>query len=414
MRLLITIFGFCLCSTLFAQPTDPALEADKKAKEAYFKNLRESAGRTLENCLRSCGHFEKGHAHDANDPDPCHHSSTQMQCECNCGKQSESTLKDIDRQEQDWLRTVAQRQKDYENKKIKEQQNELNKKRKLQQEQDFKNQQKATAQDKLNQLQQQIEGQQHRYQQTQLDFANAQTAADNAYQAAIASGRKESGAVLDGTIAASQQFSDPNAQLATLGVGLATSLFLHFAEKKQERLEKEAALKREEERKKAIINAKGKYIVDALNINKYGIGDLVSKPRFAALLLVPKSITSEQEDIFFTIPVLVPKYADSTYPLKDELEKKLLKSLTIDKSLLASIKVYTLYPITNIEKFQDEFTKKMGSGHLIYLFAKLTNFSGYPFNDNSENGAVDFWGNPVKNENKTEITKPTKNDFWNN
>lgn len=272
----------------------------------------------------------------------------------------------------------------------------------------------AQQQENLIKLQQQFEEQQRRYQQTQLDFANAQTAADNAYQAAIASGKKESGAMVEATLAASQQFTDPNAQLATLGVGLAASLFMHWGEKKQERLEREAALKREEERRQAIINAKDKYIVDALNINKYSFADLVTKQRYAALLLVPKQSTPDKQSIYFTIPVLVPKYADDTYPLKDEIEKKLLKSISLDKPQLANAKVYTLYPITDLEKFQDEFTKKMGSGHLIYLPAELTDFSDYPFNSNTETQGTDFWGNPVKKENKIETNKPTKNDFWSN
>ncbi|MBS1920772.1 MAG: hypothetical protein JST17_11010 [Bacteroidetes bacterium] len=402
---------------MFAQPVtytyiepNPQLEADKKAKEAYFKRLRDDAFTNWTNCSKQCG----SHAADANNPDPCGKSDPINVCLCACATKYQGAVSNIDKQEQDWLRTAAQRQKDWENKKVKEQQDELNKQTKLQQQQDFQKQQQAAAQDRLNQLQQQIDEQQRRYQQTQLDFANAQTAADNAYQAAIASGKKESGAMLDATLAASQQFNDPNAQLATLGVGLAASLFMHWGEKKQERLEREAALKREEERKQAIIDAKNKFITDAININKYGFEDLVSKSRYAALLLVRKNISSEQEEIYFTIPVLIPKYADSTYPLKDEIEKKLLKSLTLDRNQLANMKVYTLYPITDIKKFQNEFVKKMGSGHLIYLPAELIDFSNYPFNANNSNGETDFWGNPVKKENKNETNKSTKNDFWNN
>lgn len=128
MRPLLTILYLFLCTTMYAQITytyiepDPTIEAEKKIKEAYFSSLKLSASKTLENCLRGCGHYDKGHAHDANDPDPCHHSSSQMQCECNCAAQNKSTLSDIDKQEQNWLRTVQQRQKDWENKKIKEQQ----------------------------------------------------------------------------------------------------------------------------------------------------------------------------------------------------------------------------------------------------------------------------------------------------
>ncbi|HEX2846814.1 MAG TPA: hypothetical protein VHN59_09715 [Chitinophagaceae bacterium] len=271
----------------------------------------------------------------------------------------------------------------------------------------------AASQKRIQQIQQQLEEQKRRYRQTQIDFSNAQISADNAYSAAIASGKKESGAMLDATLSGAQQISDPTGQLVYTGVGLAVSLVAFLGEKKQERLEKEAAARREEERKSLIIQTKNKFIADAISINKYGIGDLVSKSRFAALLLVPKPIISDQEKAFFTIPVLVPQYADSTYPLKDEIEKKLLKALTLDKDLLDDMKVYTLYPITNVEKFQEEFIKKMGSGHLIYLSAELTDFSGYPFTYNTESGTVDFWNRPVKKESKAETNKQIKNDFWN-
>gem|GEM_PF-1568810 len=271
----------------------------------------------------------------------------------------------------------------------------------------------AASQERVKQIQQQLEEQQRRYQQIQVDFSNAQISADNAYSAAIASGKKESGAMLDATLSGAQQISDPTGQLVYTGVGLAVSLVAFLGEKKQERLEKEATARREEERKSLIIQTKNKFIADAISINKYGIGDLVSRPRFAALLLVPKSFIPGQENSFFTIPVLVPKYADSTYPLKDEIEKKLLKFLTLDKNLLAGMKVYTLYPITNVEKFQEEFIKKMGSGHLIYLSAELIDFSGYPFNYNTESEMTDFWNRPVKKEIRAETNKQIKSDFWN-
>ncbi|MCO5239235.1 MAG: hypothetical protein M9904_04205 [Chitinophagaceae bacterium] len=251
MRLLLTIFCLCLCSKLFAQPAytyvdpNPQLEADKKAKEAYFKNWRQSASQTLENCLRGCGHFEKGHAHDANDPDPCHHSSSQMRCECNCSAQYKSTINDIDKQEQDWLKTAAQRQQDYENKKIKEQQNELDKQNKLQQQQDLQNQQQAAAQQKSNQIQEQFNQQEQRSQQTQMELDNAKNVSVGAYQQAINSGKKTSGAMVDATLEGAQYISDPKASLAYTGIGLGVALVSWISEKKE--VQRTAMFKREEE-----------------------------------------------------------------------------------------------------------------------------------------------------------------------
>lgn len=406
MRLLLTILSFCLYSALLAQPTDPALEADKKAKESYFKNLRESAGRTLENCLRSCGHFEKGHAHDANDPDPCHHSSSQMQCECNCDKQSESTLKDIDRQEQDWLRTAAQRQKDYENKKTKEQQDDLNRQTKLQQQQDLQNQQQAATKGRLNQLQQQLEEQQRRYQQTQLELDNAKNISMNAYQEAINSGKKESGAMLDATLAGAQQISDAKSSLVYTGVGLGLSLFMHLSEKKAEKNAQIMAQQQENLRTKLIIETKSLFIKDLQNINKYTIQDLVNKERFAVLLILPKQFTEDNQNIYFTFPTLISPYSDSSYPSKEDIKIKLLGSISSELKQNKSFLV--LFPIINDEEFQEDFIKKIGSGNVIYLNAQLASFTKLPNNSN-QNNETDFWGNPIKKQQ----TEKKDNSFWN-
>lgn len=419
MKLLLTIFSFCLCNTLLAQPTytyvepDPVLEADKKAKEAYFKQLRESANRTLENCLRGCGHFDKGHAHDANDPDPCHHSSSQSQCECNCGKQSESTLKDIDRQEQDWLRTAAQRQKDWENKKAKEQQDELNKQNKLQQQQDLQNQQKAAAQDRLNQQQQQFEEQQRHYQQTQIELGNAKNVSMNAYQEAINSGRKESGAMLDATLAGAQQISDAKSSLIYTGVGLGVSLFMHLSEKKTERIEADASRINEAYRKQLIIDAKSNFLKDLLNISKYSISDLVKKERYAVLIITTKNLEASEQEIYFTLPKLINPFSDSTYPSKESITTLLLSYIPSQRKV--DKRFFILYPIINLQEFNNDFIKKIGSGNIIGFNASLIKFSESTGNKTIE-GTTDFWGNPIKkdsiNSKQKQINKQQSN-FWN-
>lgn len=380
---------------------DPAIEKEKKEKEAYFQNALSDINNKLLNCEKQCGSY----AADANNPkDPCTIAGVTPKCICDCRAFYNPSIRNIHQQEKVWRVDIFRREEDYRKRKLKEQQ-----------QQGFQNQQQEAGQAKANQVEGQLTNLQQRYQQTQIEFSNAQTAADNAYQSAIASGKKESGAMLDATLASAQQISDPNGQLVTMGVGLAVSLFLHFWEKKQEKLEREAATKRAEERIQLIVHSKNKYVYDAININKYGFSDLVSKVRYAALLLVPKYITSEKESIFFTIPVVVPKYSDSTYPLKDEIEKKLLKALSLDKSILTGMKLYTLYPITDLETFQDEFTKKMGSGHLLNFSPELAKFLDYPFSTKKMKiETSDFWGNPVKPKPETGINEPKNNEFWNN
>ncbi|MFT3947821.1 MAG: hypothetical protein QM763_13300 [Agriterribacter sp.] len=405
---------------MFAQPTitytyvepDPQLEADKKAKKAYFKQLRDDAYTNWVNCNKQCG----SHAADANNPDPCGKSDAINVCLCACGTRYQGLLSDINKREQDWLRTAAQRQKDYENKKIKEQQDALNKQNKAQQQQNLQSQQQAATQQKLNQIQEQFNQQQQRYQQTQMELENAKNASMNAYEAAISSGRKESGAMLDATFAGASQISDSKAALVYTGVGLGLSLAMRLSEKKAEKAQKEAERRAEYERTNLIVNTKNAFIKEALDLNKYSFSDLVSKDRYATILLIPKQFSADEDVVYFTYTVPVPKYSDGTYPLKPEVEKKLL--LSIDRNIRDGKMVHTLYPITDLEKFNNDFVKKMGSGKVIFLNAQLLNVAGNPFSDNSaQKDNTDFWGNPVKKDDTKQSDKPTqqtKNNFWNN
>ncbi|WP_326993725.1 hypothetical protein [Chitinophaga sp. 212800010-3] len=276
-------------------------------------------------------------------------------------------------------------------------------------------QQINTAQQQQQKLQQLVAEQQQRYQQTQMDLTNAQTAANSVYDAAIAGGKKTSGALLDATMAGAREISDPKAQLAYTGVGLAVTLFAHLGEKKQERLEKEAAARREEERKQALIEAKGQFIEDAIQINKYQFSDLVSKGRYAALLIAPISNSAEEESIYFSSLAFVPPYEDGSHPLKDEVQRKLL--LSLNQKPPGGYKVYTLYPVINIDKFQDEFIKKMASGHLIGLPCELLSFTRLPFETSIPAGS-DFWGEPAGQNKAPAAEKKEKEkkqeDFWNN
>lgn len=408
MKLLLTIFSFGLCSALHAQTMytyvepDPALEADKKSKEAYFRQLRDDAFTNWTNCSKQCG----SHAADANNPDPCGKSDPINVCLCACATKYQSSISEINKREQDWLKTAAQRQKDYENKKIKEQQGALDKQNKLQQEQNFQNQQKAIAEQKLNEVQQQLADQQHRYQQTQIELDNAKNVSMNAYQEAINNGKKESGAMLDATLAGAQQISDANSQLIYTGIGLGISLFTHLSEKKAEKNAQIMAQQQENLRTKLIIETKSLFIKDLQNINKYTIQDLVNKKRFAVLLILPKQFTDDNQKIYFTLPTLISAYSDSSYPSKEEIKTKLMGYISSELKQNKSFLV--LFPIINVEEFQKDFIKKIGSGNVIYLNAQLVNFIKLPNNSN-QNNETDFWGNPIKKQS----TEKKDNSFWN-
>lgn len=264
-------------------------------------------------------------------------------------------------------------------------------------------------------------------QQTQQELTNAQNASMSAYEAAINSGKKTSGAIFDATIAGAQQISSGTGQLLYTGVGFGISLFVRLAEKKAEKKEKEDAIIREAERKQLIIDTKTAFFKEALDINQYNFSDLISKDRFATILLVPNEYDSEEQNIYFSSPIQVIKYSDDTYPLKPDIEKKLLAAL--DKNTIKNKKVFTLYPITNLEKFTNDFVKKMGSGKVIFLNAELLTFLKDPFPaNNQQNEQTDFWDSSLKKKDTTikktnkelpsnkppQKTIKAKDDFWNN
>lgn len=88
---------------------------------------------------------------------------------------------------------------------------------------------------------------QQKEQQQQQELNNAQNASNSAYEQAINNNKKESGAIVDATLAGAQQLSDPKESLAYMGVGLTSALFVYSGERKearakeQERLENEKA-----------------------------------------------------------------------------------------------------------------------------------------------------------------------------
>jgi hypothetical protein len=268
-----------------------------------------------------------------------------------------------------------------------------------------------------------LQNQQQQYQQTQVELESAKNASMAAYTNAINSGASGSSAMVDATLAGAGQISDGKAALIYTGVGLGVSLFMHISEKKAAEQQKQADDQAEQERKNLIISTKTQFVEEALDINKYSFADLVTKDRYAAVLLTPKNFSTVEDPIYFTYPIAVPKYSDGTYPLKPEIERSLL--LALDKTVLTGNNVHILYPITDLEKFNNDFVKKMGSGKVIYLNAELLNFSKPAFEqDSAKDSQTDFWGNPVKSDKKAPVektgkkpaaapAKKTTGDFWN-
>lgn len=247
---------------------------------------------------------------------------------------------------------------------------------------------------------------QQRYQQTQIELDNAKTVSMSAYQEAINSGKKESGAMLDATLAGAQQISDAKSQLIYAGVGLGISLFTNLAEKKADKEAQKMAIQQENLHQKLIVETKVLFIKDLQNINKYTFEDLVNKKRFAVLLILPRNFIEDEQTIYFTLPTVILPYSDSSYPSKDEIKTKLLGCVNNDIKQNKSLVI--LYPIINVDEFQKNFIKKIGSGNIIYLNAQLANLIKQPYNLN-QNNETDFWGNPIKKQPNTK----NDNSFWN-
>lgn len=267
--------------------------------------------------------------------------------------------------------------------------------------------QQQQAQQKQIEVQQFLEEQQQRYQKTEMELDNAKNVSMNAYQEAINNGKQQSRAMLDASLAGAQQISDAKSSLIYTGIGLGISLFMHLSEKKAAQEEKEEERRAEQERINLIINTKNDFIKEALDINKYSVSDLVSKDRYAIILVIPKQFTTDEDVVYFTYSVPVPKYSDGTYPLKPEVEKKLL--ISIDRNISDGKTVHTLYPITNLETFNNDFVKKMGSAKVININAQLLKLTKSPFSDSDgEKGKTDFWGNPAKSNTLQKKEKPIK------
>lgn len=412
MRHLLILYGLLISHALYSQVAytyidkDPVLEQEKKNKEKYFESLRAAASKSLEECLRKAGCYEKGHAHPADGKTACERMISKHDVDlCNCAKLNEGTLTTIKQQEDDWNRVALKRQKEYDAKKIREQEIKLASEYQVQQEQSIQNPQLSTAEANLNVAQKQFAEQQQRFQQTQIELENAKNVSMSAYQQAINSGKKESGALLDATLAGAEQIGDAKSQLIYTGVGLGVSLLTHLSEIKSEKNAQIMAIQEDNLRTKLIIETKSLFIKDFQKVSNYTLKDLSNKNRYAVLLIFPRQFTEDSQNIYFTLPTLITPYSDNAYPSKKEIETQLLGC--IDSDIKSNKSFMALFPIINVEEFEKDFIKKIGSGNVINLNAQLINCTKLLHNSTQQN-ETDFWGNPIEKQ----PSDRKKNSFW--
>lgn len=287
--------------------------------------------------------------------------------------------------------------------------------------QDVKRQNLIKQQTELQErVQKMLDDQQQNYKQTQKEYTNAQAAATSAYDAAITSGKKESGAFLDGMLSAAQNTSDPTLGAAYTGTGLVLGGLMALSEKKaakraiiaeQERKdelerERQAAIREEEEKerqmKEKAINDKRAFI--ASMESKFFTPNFSQLSRQAILIYYSSKIESGSQDIFISTPIQVNAYADGSFPLKENLFKKIANGIPLVLSGNPTMKYTLIYPIQlkgGVEFEQilstigGECTKNMISPKIYNVVVKNEQSGS---NKSLNTPALDFWGNPIKGE----------------
>ena len=320
MLTIIFFSGRAFCQITYTYvDSDPAIEKEKKDKEAYFENLTSNITNKLRDCERQCGSY----AADANNPkDPCIVPGITPKCICDCRAFYNPSLARIIQQEKAWRADIFAREENYRRKKLKEQQSETNKV--INEPIDATNQQ--TDDENLDP----VKEMQLKQQQLQHEFNSAQDASTTAFENALNSGKKTSGAMVDATLAGSQYISDPKASLAYTGVGLSVALISWISEKKEaqraamlereqaERLSRQSELQRMKESlhtSTAVFNfitATTKYHVTNLKINlKHGmVKSIVRKDLYDVSVTVHK-VLNDEKNIFIYESVMFKNLSSS-------------------------------------------------------------------------------------------------------
>ncbi len=297
--------SFSQITYTYVEP-DPVIEKEKKDKEAYFQNLISDIDNKLRNCEKQCGSY----AADANNPkDPCIVPGVTPKCICDCRAFYNPSIAGIKQQEKAWRADIFKREEDYRKRKLKEQQSEANKV--------INETSNGTIQETKEENLDPIKQIQLKQQQLQQDFSNAQGASSTAFETALNSGKKTSGAMLDATLAGSQYISDPKASLAYTGVGLSVALISWISEKKEaqraamlereqaERLSRQSELRRIKESLQTstlvfnFITATTNYHVTNLKINlKHGMVKSIVRKDLYDVSVTVHNVLNDDNSIF--------------------------------------------------------------------------------------------------------------------
>ncbi|WP_090336419.1 hypothetical protein [Dyadobacter koreensis] len=106
----LSIAFFLSYTGSFSQDVRKQLQEENRIKQSYFQLLKDNATRAANECARKAGCFEKGHSHPADGRLVCERSDSHSKALCNCGKDQERILADIERQQTDWASSMARKE----------------------------------------------------------------------------------------------------------------------------------------------------------------------------------------------------------------------------------------------------------------------------------------------------------------
>lgn len=251
----------------------------------------------------------------------------------------------------------------------------------------------------------------------------SQAAATAAYENAISSGRKESGAMLEGFLAAAQQTSDPKLANAYAGTGLALGGLMALAERKaakkaaEEERMRQLQLEAEKRRQEAaLIASKNEFLQF---IEKQGFAtSFASGARKAIMVWQPAALTAEMQDVYISNLIPVSPDADGSFPLKEKLYQELIRQTPEDLKDNGRFSCRIIYPVAATEDTETKISFFSEKGEELNLnfqaVAVKTASAGRLPASQASPKQVDFWGNPVKRESSAvPQVKEKANDFWN-
>ncbi len=251
-----------------------------------------------------------------------------------------------------------------------------------------------------------------------------QSTMTSAYENALSSGKRESGAMLEAFVTGAQIASDANMAATTLGVGAVVSGLMYLGERKAEkraaeeeriRIEEEKRQKREAEWR--LIDAKNSF---ARELEKtYFVPAFSQFVRKGVVVIYPVNMTAQMQDIYISEPVFVNAYEDGSFPLKEKVHKKILSALP--DALKNDGFVFELfYPIKTDNNFIQILQQIGAACSGLNINPKMFSVpykNETPVSNSANTTETDFWGTPAKKTSPISGEKETqqkKNDFWNN